>query len=399
MNFSGREERYRSLYKPPTALVLLALAFIFVGMLGLVVSFALAPRDSWIWLDVLFVIFGGIANGVLVWTAVFRTAQAKWTFAINRVAQSVVFYIPLLAIVLFVLLGGIPNFEPWVAHPDPKKAAWLSIPAMVIRDIVALGALWLMYFLIARWSLVADDKVRNGEEIARSDHFRLNALSTTTILTYSVSVSIVTFDYIMSLWPSWVSTMFAPYIFTTNAYIGMAVLVILCALLRRPLGVEKLIGCEQFHDMGNLMLGFSLLNMGFFFAQYLTIWYENLPEEAPFLIVRYLNGPWSYIGWASFIIAYALPFVLLQSRMIKMSAKAMTAVSSLAIFGFALERYVLVVPSLRLTHLMIFPVGVLGMFLFIGAFIIAVISFLSRYSPISAADEVLKEANQPESVS
>jgi Ni/Fe-hydrogenase subunit HybB-like protein len=211
-------------------------------------------------------------------------------------------------------------------------------------------------------------------------------MGTAIVLFYTVTGSIIAYDFIMSMSPEWISTMFAPYYWVTNAYAGMSALVIMATLLREPLGIERYTEAQQFHDMGNLMLGFSLFSMGLFFAQYLTIWYENLPQETGFLILRYDKGAWPPIGWLAFFLAYAIPFVLLQSRQLKRNRKWLSAVSVMVLVGVALDRYVLVTPSIEPHKLMLYPAGMAVLLAYLGAFILAVVTFLSRYSPVSAAD-------------
>jgi len=83
--------------------------------------------------------------------------------------------------------------------------------------------------------------------------------------------------------------------------------------------------------------------MGLFFAQYLTIWYENLPDETPFIIMRYGIGksPWGWMGWAAFIIGYAIPFIVLQSRKVKQTPRLVAPIAIVILLGVSLERYVL----------------------------------------------------------
>lgn len=169
----------------------------------------------------------------------------------------------------------------------------------------------------------------------------------------------------------------------------------MAALLRGPLRVERHLEAQQFHDLGNLLLGFSLFSMGLFFAQYLTIWYENLPSEAPFLIVRYAKGAWPWLGWSAFIVGYAVPFVVLQSRQLKRNPRWLSPVAVLVLLGVAIERYVLIVPSIEPHRLMISPIAGLGALAFLGAFVLAAIAFLMRYPSVSTADEALADTPFP----
>ena len=374
-------------YMPPFWLTIASLAGIVMGLVGLAITFVIKPADAWAWLVVNFVYFVGITNGVLAWAVVFRTTQTRWTPAIGRLAQSCLAYAPVTAVVLIVLLAGARSYLPWVAHPVPAKAAWLNVPFMSVRDIVALALFWGICFLLTRWSLAADAK----RETSQREHYRMNVAAAAGVIVYAATSTIISWDFIMSLSPKWTSTVFGPYFFCTNIYAGAAVLILLSAALRKPLGVEKYIGPQQFQDLGNLMLGFCLFTMGLFYAQYLTIWYENLPEETEFLIVRYLHGEFPYLGWAAFIIGYALPFILLQSKHLKRHPKMLAPVCVMALLGVALERYVLVVPSLDEHALLLYPAGILISLGFLGAFLLCITLFLRKYRPVSSADVELKQ--------
>jgi Ni/Fe-hydrogenase subunit HybB-like protein len=372
-------------------------ALLLLGALGVIAGFASAPHEAWVWLVVCFVIFTGIINAILAWAAIFRVAQASWASSVNRLAHASLAFVPVMAGTLIILLIGVKNYVPWIDHPIPAKAAWLNVPFMVIRDAISLSVFWILAFLFVRWSLAADAQAASGEEVSRKAHYRLNGMATAVVIAFCVSSSIVAYDFIMSLSPEWASTMFAPYYFCANLYAAMAALILLAAALRKPLGVEKRIRSSEFHDMGNLMLAFSLFDMGLFFAQYLTIWYENLPEETPFLILRYDKGAWPWVGWTAFVLAYAVPFIFLQSRRLKENPRWLSPVAVLAILGVCLERYMLVVPSIFPAKLLISPVSILMPLAFLGAFLIAIMLFLMKYSPVSAADAELWKTRGMES--
>lgn len=202
MNSTSRTPAFR-----PSPLLLAAAGLaLAVGLLGLLIGFMAPSPDAWVWLLVNFVFFGGIANGVLVWSAAFRVAQARWTCVINRLGHSALAFVPVLFLTLLGLLSGVSKWAPWVKHPIPAKAAWLNVPFMIWRDIACLGVLWLLCFLMVRWSLKLDGRA----EVTSKDQYRLTAIGTAVVLTYTVTGSIVAYDFVMSLSPEWVSTMFAP---------------------------------------------------------------------------------------------------------------------------------------------------------------------------------------------
>jgi hypothetical protein len=373
-------------WKMPAWLIVASLAAIVVGAVGLAVAFATSPREGWLWLIVNFVVFWGIAAGMLVWAAAFRTAQARWTSVVNRLGHSAVASAPFLLVVLIALVVGVRAYAPWVEHPVRGIETWLSVPAFAVREIVAALLFSIACLILVRRSLAADV----ASEVTDQAAHKLNVTAVVTVALFSVTATMIAWDFVMSLSPKWVSTMFSVYYFCTSAYAGMAMLIIMGTALRKPMGLEDRLKPHLFQDLGNLLLAFSLFNMGLFFAQYITIWYENMPEEVRFIILRYDKGIWPPMGWTAFVLGYAIPFILLQSRAIKLRPNVLSMVAALVLVGVAIERYVLIVPSLEPDKLLISPVGALSVLGFAGAFVLSMGWFLGRYSPVSAADEALR---------
>lgn len=370
--------------------MILCAAAIAIGCAGLAAGFAFGPRlDAWLWLVIGFLVFGGIAQGLLVWAAVFRTAQARWTAVVNRLGHSAVGFLPVSLVTLAALLAGAREYIPWITEPISEKQAWLNAGFLTARQLVLAVLLSVLSFFMVRRSLAADAKASRGETITQRDHYNLTAISISVAITYAVAFTIVSYDFVMSLDPTWMSTMFGPYYFVTNLYVSLGALIIMAAVARRSPGVERHTQPQQFQDLGNLMLAFSLFGMGLFFAQYLTTWYANLPWETGFLILRYYRGEWPALGWTAFAVGYAIPFALLQSRKVKRTPALAAPVASIAILGVALERYVLVVPSLKPDDLALAPPPGLVMLAFSGALISAIGMFRRKYPSVSAADEAL----------
>lgn len=346
---------------------------------------------GWIWLVVGFVYLGGIANGMLAWAAIFRVAQSRWTPAVSRVCHAALAFVPVQAVVLVILFVGIGSYVPWVAHPLPAKAAWLNVPFMIVRNLVLLGAFWGLSFLMVRWSLEADAKRSRGEGVAPHDHHRLNAIAVGVVFAYAAAMTVVSYDFVMSLSPEWYSTMFAPYYFCTSLYAALAVIVLIMTRMRENGHARRHLGPQHFQDVGNLMLAFSLFNMGLFFAQYLTIWYGNLPEETFFLLARYAHAPWAPLGWAAFVVGYAIPFVLLQSRYLKRNPRLASMAAVVLLLGVGMERYVLVGPSIEPGPLAAGWAATLIVAVLAALFAPATAAFLIRYPAVSSADEALRE--------
>jgi D-alanyl-lipoteichoic acid acyltransferase DltB (MBOAT superfamily) len=118
--------------------------------------------------------------------------------------------------------------------------------------------------------------------------------------------------------------------------------------------------------LGNLLLAFVMLWAYMSFAQFLIIWVENLQHEIPWYLHR-INGGWGAIAVALIVLQFALPFILLLSRVVKRKAGTLCAVAAAIALMHQIELFWFVAPtfhpdgfSLHWTTLLA-PVGIGGL--------------------------------------
>ena len=85
----------------------------------------------------------------------------------------------------------------------------------------------------------------------------------------------------MALDPHWYSLLFGGYFFISGMYIAVA------AWVAPSATVDDRSTPDHLHDLGKLVVAFSLLTTYMMYSQLLPIWYENLPEEIRFLVPRH----------------------------------------------------------------------------------------------------------------
>src|SRR5205807_6971027 len=94
----------------------------------------------------------------------------------------------------------------------------------------------------------------------------------------------------------------------------------------RPMAAAATPG--RLHDLGNLMLAFTMLWAYMSFSQYLIIWSGNLPEEIPWYLRRGRGG-WQWIAALLAVGYFVLPFLLLLSSDVKTNRRSLAAVAGL----------------------------------------------------------------------
>src|SRR3989449_5252958 len=117
-------------------------------------------------------------------------------------------------------------------------------------------------------------------------------------------------------------------------------------LLRRAMRLGDLISPRQLHDLGKVCFGFTVFWGYLMWAQFLVIWYGNLPEETYFIFYR-LIGPWKPVGVAVFFLVLVVPFVGLLGGKPKKSPPILLAFAVTSLVGIWLERYLEIVPSIN----------------------------------------------------
>ena len=93
----------------------------------------------------------------------------------------------------------------------------------------------------------------------------------------------------------------------------------------------------------------SLLWLYFTFAENLTVWYGNDPNEMAVFGAR-TRTRFAFIFWLMFFVNFVVPFVLLGIRKLRTITTGVIA-SFGVLIGMWLERYIIVVPTLSVTRL------------------------------------------------
>ena len=128
------------------------------------------------------------------------------------------------------------------------------------------------------------------------------------VVSYAFGYSLLAFDLIMSLAHKWVSNLFGAFYFMGCFLAALMGLAVLAIAVRRRMGLEALISPRQLHDLGKLCFGFTVFWAYLMWAQFLVIWYGNLPEETFFMFYRLID-PWRPFGVAVFLLVFVVPFI------------------------------------------------------------------------------------------
>ncbi|MFQ5682205.1 MAG: hypothetical protein ACE5HC_02935 [Candidatus Binatia bacterium] len=371
-----------------------------VGLVAFGASLQLDPIRAWQIYLVNFLFWAGLAQGGVVFAAVYHVVGAKWGASIRRMAEGFAVFLPVSLIMFLPLFFGLRLFFDRVLELNPDRGAWFDPRFIFIRGVLGLGSMTVLSLFFVYYSLRPEvglalkqnlmprrwfydwlaEEWGGGEliEIQRSRR-GMSVLAAGVLLAYPMIYSFMAFDLIMALDPFWYSSLFGGYFFISTFYLGLAGLAVVAVLIRRNLGIS-VVTDAHLSDLGKLLLGFDLTYVSMLWSQYIVIWYGNLPEETHFIVLRLWERPWAFLSWGVLILSSLIPFLVFLSKRAKQIPWILLTVSLLIATGLWLERYVLIAPSIGQHGSLSFSLLEIGVTLgFLGAAGLSYLFFLKHF--------------------
>lgn len=287
----------------------------------------------------------GLTLGSMVVVMIHGLTGGAWGLAIRRISEAAMGTLPMMALLFTPLLSGIELLYEWSHHEAVEhdavlkaKSAYLNVEGFQIRAAVVF-AVWLIFWgLLKLWSPTDDPDPDSPRSI------RLQRASGLGLLLYGLAVTFASVDWVMSLEPHWFSSMYGILFAASQALSGMTFAIIAVTVLDRFEPWRRIATTSRRHDLGNLLLAFTMFWAYVSFMQYLIIWSGNLPEEN----VWYLNrssGGWELIVMALMGLSFALPFFLLLLRDVTRHRLRLCQVAALLLAMQAVNLYWLIEPA------------------------------------------------------
>ena len=367
------------------------LVLIVAGAAGFFLSVGAQPRRAWmsVWMN--FLLWSSIAIAGVVFSAVLSAAKGHWGKGFRRLAEGTGAFLPVSFLIFLSLWVGAEHVFPWIEPLEDHHVnrSWLDLQDVFVRNGILLFLLYGFAFVFMGYSLRPDARLvadrhdgwrggltrwlsrawRGDEEEVRRCRNVLARLSPALILAWVVISTLLSIDFSMSLLPGFLSHVWGPLYFVGGWLSMLALVGVLAAFYDRKYGGRQgLWGRWEYHDLGKLTFAFVIFWTYLWFAQFLVIWYGNLPVEVRLFVPR-TAGPFTTAYWIQMVLIFGLPFLLLLGRKPKMRPGWLAFVGLIILAGFWLERYNLVVPSvwegetvpLGLPELLV-SLGFLGLF-------------------------------------
>ena len=145
---------------------------------------------------------------------------------------------------------------------------------------------------------------------------KFKAVAGPGLILYAFTISFAAIDWVMSLYPSWISTIFGLIILIGEMLSAMCFAVVVERILVNYKPMSEMLKPDFVHDHGKWILTFIMVWAYFSFSQWLIIWAGNLPNEITFYTKR-LSFGWGKVGLFLALFHFAVPFAVLLSRPFK----------------------------------------------------------------------------------
>jgi hypothetical protein len=312
------------------------------------------------WLLGLMLTFG-FAVGGLALLMVQYVSGGKWGLLLRRPLEAMSRTLPLVFIYWLVIALSLKKLYLWAAVTDVSaalKSGWINeVQAHAIefkRPMLNTGAfVWVSLACFAiwgfyTWRLNALSLKRDEETLATTPEWikRMENISGPGIVIYAITMSAAAIYWVMSLDPTWYSSVYGLLFLVGQAYQVLAFSIIVVISLSKGEPFKTILRQTEQHDLGSFTFAFVMLNIYLAFSQFLIIWSGNLPEEIPWYLDR-VTGGWGVIITLDFIFHWLIPFTLLLSRDLKRNKKRLVLVCQWMVFAKAFDLFWLIEPNFK----------------------------------------------------
>lgn len=278
---------------------------------------------AWRALLINFIYATPLAAALTTWSAIVVAANGRWAGDAERIAwRGTAFSVPSIVILIGLWIGS-HAWAPWHGK-ELHQGAWLNNTFLFSRELIGL-----LVFRLAAFRFMAARAKGRAEAMLPA---------AVLIVVYCVVFTLFAFDFVMALLPEWRSAIFGGYFFISSLYLAVVFWTLMVVL-------DPLSRVELRHDLGKLVLAFSILTTSLLYMQLLTIWYENFPDETSYLIQRMQVSHWQAVSWFIVLFVYLGPLAMLLTERTKKNRFYLGAVCVLLLTGLWIERWWMVAPT------------------------------------------------------
>jgi hypothetical protein len=294
--------------------------------------------------------FFSIAIGGAFFFVLQSISQSGWSSGFKRVSEAMMSYIPFAALFFLLLWFGVKDLYKWshtdIVAIDPilqHKSLFLNVPFFFAR-MVLYFMLWILCIRKLRQLSLKEDLTSSSNTEGIMYLFGKTELySKIFIFILAITFSLSAVDWIMSLDVKWYSTIFALKNLAAAFLHGVSIMTLIVFILYKR-GYFPFFNEYHLHDFARYIFMFSIIWGYFWFAQFMIIWYGNIPEETAYYSVRWQEG-WKTLFFLEIGLNWFIPFMVLLPIKASRNMTIITIVIVFLIIGQYIDLLVQVLPG------------------------------------------------------
>ncbi len=292
----------------------------------------------------------GVTLGALAFLMVRHVTGGTWGMVIQRIQIAAMRCLPLMMVLFIPILFGLPHLYIWARpldtvadkhlreHLQDITQTYLNPHGFFIRAVIYFAIWAVLVFFLSKWSAELDHPPM------RDTSARTKQLSAPGLVIFALSIGFATIDWMMSITPGWISTMYPLIILIGELMSAMAFCIVIESILSRYKPMSTMLKPSFAHDHGKWTLAFVMVWAYFSFSQLLIMWAGNLPEEITYYYRRF-NGGWGYVGLFLVVFQFAVPFCLLLSRPLKRDIRRLAFLAAWIMVMRWVDLYFMIEPN------------------------------------------------------
>jgi Ni/Fe-hydrogenase subunit HybB-like protein len=314
-----------------------------------------------------FIFWVGISHAGVMISAILRLSQAEWRRPMVRAAETMTVFALMASLTMPLVHAGRPwRIFYWVFPYDWARGIWPDVRSPLVWDPIAITTYLTSSMLFVYTALIPDLAIIRDRSTGwrRSVYGVLSLgwhgnprqwkiqgfagiLLSALILPVFVSVhSIVSWDFSVSLVPSWHVTVFAPYFVIGAVHSGVSAVVTLMIVMRKLYKLENFIWEEHIDALARLLIVVAMAWMFLFWLDLVFALWLKEEQEITVWQLRMFEPPWSWLFFLFFMFSFVIPVPLWMFRRVRRSFTWMLWTSLIVNFGMFLERFLIIVPAL-----------------------------------------------------
>jgi hypothetical protein len=257
----------------------------------------------------------------------------RWMGTARPALDAAIATMPVASLSGIAAFVGLHSLYAWTRPPPGLSNIFYLNPEAFFIRYGAYVVLWNLLAAFALWGpRVGAEPIRPG----------LSWISAIGLVALALSTGFAAIDWILSLDPTFWSSIF-PYTQSASWFnTGMAIVLLTVALFGWPADERG----AHMSDLAQILLATTIFWAYVEFMQFLIIWEENLKTEVPWYLRR-LNSAWKPAIYISSGLGFVVPFFVLLWAPTKYNRTVVAAVCASILVSRIANTWLLIMPEFK----------------------------------------------------